>query len=144
MRVSGILREKGADVATIAPNRTLEDAAEELRRLRIGALVVTDPDGRIEGIISERDLVNAIALFGADAMSAPVRSAMSTDVWTCAPEDSAEHLARMMTDHRSRHLPVTENDALVGIVSIGDVVKSRLSELERERDDLTNYIMTGR
>lgn len=144
MRVSGILHEKGADVATIAPNRTLGDAAEELRRLRIGALVVTDSDDRVEGIISERDLVHAMALFGAEVLSTPVASVMSTDVWTCSPDDSAEHLARMMTDHRSRHLPVVENDALVGIVSIGDVVKSRLTELERERDHLTNYITTGR
>lgn len=144
MRVSGILHEKGADVATIAPNRTLGDAAAELRRLQVGALVVTDPDGNIEGIISERDLVHALALLGADVLSTPVGAAMSTDVWTCSPEDSAEHLARMMTDHRSRHLPVTEDDALVGIVSIGDVVKSRLNELETERDQLTNYITTGR
>lgn len=131
-------------MATIAPNRTLGDAAAELRRLQVGALVVTDPDGNIEGIISERDLVHALALLGADVLSTPVGAAMSTDVWTCSPEDSAEHLARMMTDHRSRHLPVTEDDALVGIVSIGDVVKSRLNELETERDQLTNYITTGR
>lgn len=144
MRVSGILQDKGADVATIAPDRTLGDAAEELRRLRIGALVVTGDDDRVEGIISERDLVHALALFGTEVLSTPVGSVMSTDVWTCSPDDSAEHLARMMTDHRSRHLPVVENDSLIGIVSIGDVVKSRLSELERERDDLTNYITTGR
>lgn len=144
MRVSGILHDKGAEVATIAPNRTLGDAAEELRRRRIGALVVTDADGRVDGIISERDMVHALALFGIDVLTTPVSAVMSTDVWTCAPDDSAERLARMMTDHRSRHLPVVENDELIGIVSIGDVVKSRLNELERERDQLTDYITTGR
>ena len=110
----------------------------------MGALVVTDVDGSVEGIVSERDLVHALALFGAEVLSTPVSAVMSTDVWTCSPDDSAEHLARMMTDHRSRHLPVTEDDHLVGIVSIGDVVKSRLNELEREREALTNYITTGR
>lgn len=144
MRVSGILQEKGAEVATIAPSRTLVDAAEELRRRGIGALVVTDAEGRVDGIISERDMVHAFALFGAEALTTPVGSVMSTDVWTCSPDDSAEHLARMMTDHRSRHLPVVVDDELIGIVSIGDVVKSRLNELERERDHLADYITTGR
>lgn len=144
MRVSGILNDKGADVATITSDKTLADAADELRRLRIGALVVTDDGQRIEGMLSERDVVQAVALFGHGVLARPVSTAMSADVWTCSPEDSTEELARSMTFHRTRHLPVTSEGRLVGIVSIGDIVKSRLDELERERDQLTNYITTGR
>lgn len=144
MRVSGILNDKGSDVATISSDQSLAAAADELRRRRIGALVVTDDGEHIDGIISERDVVHAVALFGQGVLSRPVASSMSTEVWTCSPDDSAEELARSMTYHRTRHLPVTEGGQLVGIVSIGDIVKSRLSELEREREHLTNYITTGR
>lgn len=144
MRVSGILSEKGSEVATVRSDRTLADAADELRRRRIGALVVTDDGETIEGILSERDVVQAVALFGPGVLSRPVTTAMTAEVWTCGPEDSTEELARAMTFHRTRHLPVVSAGRLVGIVSIGDIVKSRLTELEREREQLTNYITTGR
>lgn len=144
MRVSGILSYKGSDVATIASSTTLADAADLLRKRRIGALVVTDDGQHIDGIVSERDIVHAIALFGQGVLARPVTTSMTADVWTCSPGDSTEDLARRMTDYRTRHLPVVVEGRLVGIVSIGDIVKSRLNELEREREQLTNYITTGR
>ena len=144
MRVSGILKDKGSDVATVTTNQTLAHASDELRRRRIGALVVTNDGETIEGILSERDVVHAIALFGHAVLNQPVTTAMTAEVWTCSPDDTTEELAQAMTYHRTRHLPVMNQGKLVGIVSIGDIVKSRLTELEREREQLTNYITTGR
>ncbi len=144
MRVSGILSAKGSDVATIRPEESVEVAAEQLQTRRFGALVVTGPDGTLEGIISERDIVHAIAKEGPDVLSKAVATIMTSDVWTCSPSDSAEDLARTMTNQRSRHIPVLVDGALAGLVSIGDVVKSRLTELEEEAQHLHNYISTGR
>lgn len=144
MRVSGILSLKGSDVATIRPDASVEFAAEQLQTRRFGALVVTAVDGSLEGIISERDIVYAIAKNGSDALSQPVGSIMTTDVWTCSPNDSAEDLARIMTNQRARHIPVVVDGALAGLVSVGDVVKSRLTELEDEAQHLHDYITTGR
>jgi len=144
MRVSGILATKGATVATIAPRATVAEAADELRLHGIGALVVS-PDGRtIEGILSERDLVRALAERGERILREPVVQLMTETVWTCAPEDSVEDLMRTMTDRRTRHLPVVVEGELVGIVSIGDIVKWRLTELEDETRQLHDYITTGR
>jgi len=144
MRVSGILAAKGATVATIAPHASVAEAADELRLHGIGALVVS-ADGRgIDGIVSERDLVRALAERGERIMSEPVSQLMSVEVWTCAPEDSVEHLMRTMTERRTRHLPVAVEGVLAGIVSIGDIVKWRLTELEDETRQLHDYITTGR
>lgn len=144
MRVSGILASKGSTVATIRPDATLADVVDQLHRLRIGALVVTS-DGRIpDGIISERDVVLHLAAVGDTALRAPVSEVMTNEVRTCSPTDCVEDLMREMTEHRTRHLPVLDGGALAGIVSIGDVVKWRVTELEDERRHLTDYIVTGR
>lgn len=144
MRVHGVLRTKGTDVITTDPSATLHEAAAALHEHRIGAVLVTKDDGTIVGILSERDIVHAIARLGADALSGRVADAMSIDVVSCSPEDSLESLMETMTQRRIRHLPVLDNGALVGIVSIGDVVKRRLAEIGDESKALQDYITTGR
>jgi CBS domain-containing protein len=111
---------------------------------QIGALVVSTDGRTIEGIISERDIVSALRSRGGDALEAVVADAMSTAVHTCEPDDETEHLMELMTNHRVRHIPVVAQGELAGIVSIGDVVKTRISELEFERRALVDYITTGR
>jgi len=110
----------------------------------VGALVVSDDGRRIEGIVSERDVVRRLAERGELVLSDQVATVMTAQVRTCAPEDAAEDLMRLMTEHRIRHLPVSVDDTLVGIVSIGDVVKWRVTELEDETRQLHDYITTGR
>jgi CBS domain-containing protein len=144
MRVSGILAAKGATVATIAPTATVAEAADELRLRGVGALVVSGDGRRIDGIVSERDLVRRLAERGAHMLVEPVASLMTTEVRTCAPDDHVEEPMRRMTDHRMRHLPVVVDGVLAGIISIGDVVKWRVTELEDEARHLQNYITTGR
>lgn len=144
MRVSGILASKGADVATIAPQASVAEAVSELHRMRIGALVVTSDGRTIEGIISERDIVYRLAVDGEQALHQPVSAVMTTEVRTCSLHDCAEDLMREMTEHRTRHFPVATESGLAGIVSIGDVVKWRVTELEDETRHLTDYIVTGR
>ncbi len=144
MRVSGILASKGATVTTIAPQATVADVADVLRLRGVGALVVSTDGRHIEGIITERDVVCRLAERGELALSESVTSVMSDQVRTCAPEDAAEDLMRLMTEHRIRHLPVEVDGVLSGIVSIGDVVKWRVTELEDETRHLHDYITTGR
>lgn len=144
MRVSGILASKGATVATIARSATIAEAADELRLRGVGALVVSDDGRRIDGILSERDLVRRLAERGGNVMADEVSQLMTTDVRTCSPDDTAEDLMRLMTEHRIRHLPVTTDGVLCGLVSIGDVVKWRVTELEDETRQLHDYITTGR
>jgi CBS domain-containing protein len=144
MRVTDILRQKGDEVATIAPSATLAEAAQVLSVRRIGALVVSDGDDRIDGILSERDIVRQLAEWGPAALELAVSSAMTADVFTCAKTDSVDSLMGMMTEHRIRHLPVEEEGLLAGLVSIGDVVKRRVEELEVEAQQLTEYIQHGR
>lgn len=141
MTVAAILRGKGHQVATIGPDRTVAAAAQELRDERIGALVVSADGRTVEGMLSERDIVYAIAAHGPAALDWPVRDLMSADVRTCRPEDSVQELMETMTQHRVRHLPVLDGeDRLAGIVSIGDVVKRRLDELQFERDAMVEYV----
>ncbi len=144
MRVAGILSAKGATVATVPPLTPVAEAAGQLRLRGVGALVVSDDGRTVLGLLNERDLVRRVAERGAAALAEPVRAVMETSVLTCAPEDDIETLARMMTEHRRRHLPVLVDGQLAGIVSIGDVVKARLEELEEERRHLHDYITTGR
>jgi CBS domain-containing protein len=144
MRVSAILAHKGSTVATIAPEAPVAEAAGHLRLRGVGALVVSSDGRGIEGIISERDIVLRLAEHGEAVLHERVAEVMTRDVHTCAPDDSCEDLARTMTEHRHRHLPVVVQGALVGIVSIGDIVKARLAELEEERRALHDYIVTGR
>jgi CBS domain-containing protein len=145
MNVHAIVAGKGDDVATITQASTLADAAQLLRDLGVGALVVSGDGRAIEGIISERDVVRAMAAHGAGALGRTVGSAMSTDVVTCVASDGVERLMSLMTDRRIRHIPVIDHEGcLSGIVSIGDVVKSRLGELESENKALFDYITHGR
>jgi len=144
MRVSGILASKGSTVATITPEAPVGEAAERLRQLGIGALVVSADGRTIQGIISERDIVYRLASDGAAVLDTPVSSVMTAEVRTCRLEDRVEELMGEMTEHRTRHFPVEVDGRLAGIVSIGDVVKWRVTELEEERRHLTDYIVSGR
>lgn len=141
MQVKHILSQKGREVVTIASDATLSEAARLMARRRIGAVVVKDRDGGIEGILSERDLVRAIAEESVAALGKTVGSRMTRDVSTCAEFDSLEDLMEMMTKGRFRHLPVMDDERLVGLVSIGDVVKSRIEETVREAAHLRDYIV---
>lgn len=140
VRMSSLLAGKGASVATIAARESIFEAVEALRRHGIGALVVSNDGRHIDGIVSERDVVRALAERHDGVLDAPVSTIMSTTVHTCTPDDDVESLMAMMTEHRVRHVPVVLDGVLVGIVSIGDVVKSRISELEEHRDELIDYV----
>ncbi len=132
MKVADLLKSKGEVVVTISRQATVRDAVEALRRKKIGALVVSE-DGRvIEGIVSERDLVHGLARFGSELLDRKVSDIMTTAVMSGSPDESVRHVMWMMTEHRNRHVPIVEKGTLCGIVSIGDVVKSRLDELEME------------
>ncbi len=144
MRVDGVLQGKGSEVATIGPEQTLLSAVAELGRRRIGALVVVTPDGAVAGILSERDIVAAISRDGAAVLERAVRDVMTTNVITCSPTDTMEQLMSAMTEQHIRHLPVLRDGALVGIVSIGDVVKRRVAEIQDEATALGDYITHGR
>lgn len=135
-----ILDRKGRDVVTIEAGATLAEATTRLAERGIGALVVTAEGQPVAGIISERDIVRCIASEGSGCLERPVREFMSTDVRTCTTEDNADELSSVMTERRFRHLPVVEDGELVGIVSIGDVVKSRIDDLEVEKDALEGYV----
>lgn len=143
MQVQQILLAKGADVRTIAPDATVADAAAALREHGIGALVVSTDPGSIAGIVSERDIVRGIAEDGGDFLGRAVRDAMTSEVVTCVPEDTGRFVLGLMTEHRMRHVPVIRDGRLAGLVSIGDVVKSRLDEIMSEADALREYIARG-
>ena len=140
MQVHTILREKGSDIHTIGPGTTIAEAAARLREFGIGALVVSEDGATITGIISERDIVYGLAEQGAGFLGLTVSDAMTVDVVTCSPEDSGRGVLSRMTEHRMRHVPVVDGGRLVGLVSIGDVVKSRLQEIMSEADALRDYI----
>lgn len=141
MHVHHILSAKGTNVATIEPSATLADATASLRDHGIGALVVCGTDRRIAGIVSERDVVRALAAHGSSTLGREVASVMSTNVTTCRAGDTVDSLMELMTERRIRHLPVVgEDGTLAGIVSIGDVVKARVGQLQLENDQLAEYI----
>lgn len=140
MKIAKLLTDKGGVVVTIEPGATVADAVADLRRHQIGALVVSTDGLHIEGIVSERDIVRALADGHEALLDDTVRTIMTEQVVTCSPEDEVESLMSVMTDHRVRHVPVVANSELKGIVSIGDVVKSRIGELERDRQELVEYI----
>jgi len=143
MLVSHILGEKGRDVLTVAPGSTLAEAARVLTKHRIGALIVRDQDGALTGIISERDIVRAIAEDGAAALALIVEARMTRNVATCEQTDTIETIMETMTRCHFRHMPVVEDDNVIGIVSIGDVVKARIAEAMREAQALKDYIAAG-
>jgi CBS domain-containing protein len=140
VQISKLLSNKGALVVTMTPDAPISELVGELTRRKIGAVVISGDGRTVEGIASERDVVRALNEFGATVLGEPVRAIMTTDVQTASPEDTVDSLMTLMTIHRIRHVPVVENDTLVGIVSIGDVVKTRMEELEKDRDALVNYI----
>lgn len=141
MRIAEVIRRKGADVITVAPDAGVAELVALLGEKKIGALVVS-PDGgtTVVGIVSERDVVRRLHTDGAAVLERTVADIMTADVQTCALEDELEALARRMTDLRVRHLPVVVDGRLQAIVSIGDVVKNRLDELQDERDQLVGYV----
>jgi CBS domain-containing protein len=143
MNVKHILSQKGSDVLTLEPNATLTDAMDILAKRRIGALVVTGADRRIVGIISERDVVRAIAEHGTGILQSPVSEMMTRKVVTCGQNETIAEIMGRMTAGKFRHVPVVEQGRLIGIVSIGDIVKARLEELEQEHDALRDYIRTA-
>lgn len=142
MTVKSILAEKGRDVLTMSPAETIEAAAKLLASRKIGALVITTGSGHIEGILSERDVVRVIADDGAAALAKPVSMAMTARVKTCAESDTVHEVMETMTHGRFRHLPVEEKGVLAGIISIGDVVKRRIREVEQEAENIRAYIAT--
>lgn len=140
MIVAHILNQKGRDVATITPDKTLGDVVLVLGNRKIGALVVTDVDRRIIGIISERDVVKVLARAGAGALNDPVSTHMTAKVISCGADDSIDSVMQEMTKGRFRHMPVEHEGKLNGIISIGDVVKFRLEQLAAESQALREYI----
>ncbi|MEV6280037.1 CBS domain-containing protein [Nocardia sp. NPDC051832] len=140
MRIAEILRRKGNDVATVTPETTVRTLLGILAQHNIGAVVVSPDDAAIAGIVSERDVVRRLHEYGAQVLDSPVSAIMTHEVRTCTPADRVDGLRKTMTEHRIRHLPVVQEGRLVGIVSIGDVVKSAISELATERQRLTEYI----
>jgi len=139
MRIADVLRGKGSSVATVAPATSVADLVAALAEHNVGALPVLEGE-RLVGIVSERDVVRRLHVGGAGLLQLQVAEIMSTSVTTCGPTDKIEDLARIMTERRFRHMPVLEGDTLVGIVSIGDLVKARIDVLETERQQLQSYI----
>ena len=139
MRIADVLRGKGSAVATVDPTATVAELVAALAEHNVGALPVLDA-GSLVGIVSERDVVRRLHVGGAGLLQLQVAEIMSTSVTTCGPTDKIEDLARIMTERRFRHMPVVENDTLIGIVSIGDLVKARIDLLETERQQLQSYI----
>lgn len=142
MRISDVLRNKGAAVATIAPDTTVADLLAGLVGRNIGAMVVVGPDGPV-GIVSERDVVHKLHELGADLLQRPVSDIMTKHLVYCSPNDSVDSLSAAMTHNRVRHIPVLDGGRLAGIVSIGDVVKTRMQELESQQQQLQAYITQG-
>lgn len=143
MNVKAILAAKGGDTVTIEPTADLAAAAELLAEHRIGAVVICGPGKRLSGILSERDITRAVAEHGTDALALPVSQVMTRNVMTCSEDDSVANLMERMTDGRFRHLPVLRDGELVGLVSIGDVVKQRVEEIEGESEALRDYIRSA-
>jgi CBS domain-containing protein len=141
MTVRHILARKGNAVTTAAPTAPIGEVVQVLAEKKIGGVVITGAGGRIVGIVSERDVVRALATGGAGIVNDPVSTIMTRSVVTCSPDETVNDIMRRMTEGKFRHVPVVEDDRLVGIVSIGDVVKHRLGELESEANAMRDYIV---
>ncbi len=144
MRINDVLRVKGAEVVTVTPDTTVRQLLQILAEHKIGAVVVSVDGTSVDGIVSERDVVRAFAQRGAAVMSEPVTEIYTAEVRTVTPETTLDDVMRLMTEHRMRHAPVVVDGTLRGLVSIGDVVKHRMDELETERAALSDYITTAR
>lgn len=140
MNVKHILERKGSAVTTIKPGATIGEAARLLAEARIGAIVVSEDGAAIDGILSERDIVRVIGTDGPAMLDRPVSAAMTANVVTCKPDDRLNVLMSMMTQRRIRHLPVVENGRMTGVISIGDVVKERMDEIEADAAAMRDYI----
>ena len=140
MNVESLLRSKGHDVATVVPNETIANAAAKLAHEKIGALVISEDGQSVLGILSGRDIAQGLAAHGRGLGDLEARELMTQHVVTCSPEDDVTELMAVMTERRIRHLPVVQGGVLCGIVSIGDVVKQRLGEMEHEADAMREYI----
>lgn len=140
MRISDVIRRKGDEVVTLRSDATVTRLLEVLEQNHIGAVVVSDDGSTVSGIVSERDVVRHLHTQGVGVLDQPVATIMTSDVHTCSPQDGIEDLAHVMTERRFRHIPVVVDGALVAIVSIGDIVKGRIDELQTERDHLVGYI----
>jgi CBS domain-containing protein len=143
MAVAHILRQKGPDVVTVSPADNVQAIVGLLARHRIGAVVVVDGNGSIAGIVSERDIVRAMASEAAGVMTRTAKDIMTAKVMTCDPGDSEADLMQLMTEHRIRHLPVVAEGRLAGMISIGDVVKLRIESIERESEEMKTYIASA-
>lgn len=143
MKVAEILKQKGQEVVSVRPDESIETLSHRLRLARIGAMVVLDDGDALIGIISERDIVQGIAENGAACLGMTVASLMTRRLITCGPQDSVTGIARLMTENRIRHLPVVEGGKLVGLISVGDVVKSRLDEMSLEASVLRDIAIAG-
>jgi CBS domain-containing protein len=142
MRIADVLRNKGSEVATVHPDTTVTELLAGLAKYNIGAMVVIGSKG-VEGIVSERDVVRRLNDHGADVLALPVSDIMTRVVATCGMDASVDDLSAVMTENRVRHVPVLEGGQLVGIVSIGDVVKTRMEELKTQQEQLQAYITQG-
>jgi CBS domain-containing protein len=140
MKISDVVRRKGDLVVTVKPDETVEKLLDLLAEHKIGAVVVSDDGETVGGIVSERDVVRHLQSSGAAVLAGPVSQIMTSDVTTCDPDTNIENLARTMTELRVRHIPVVVDGRLHAIVSIGDIVKHRIDELQAERDQLVGYI----
>jgi len=140
MTVKQILDQKGRDVVTVSPTMGTDEAVRFLADNKIGAVVVAGVDGKIAGILSERDIVRAVASKGAAALTVPISAIMTSKVTTCGESHSINQVMELMTNGRFRHLPVEEDGKLVGIISIGDVVLRRIEDVEREAEEIKAYI----
>ncbi len=140
MTAQAILNHKGTAVHTVKPNSTVISAAKDLCDETIGAVVVSSDGNRIEGILSERDIVHALADHGTDSMKWPVSKIMSTDVITCSPKDRALSIMSLMNQHRIRHIPVVDSGKMVGLISIGDIINRRLVEVADDAKAMREYI----
>jgi len=143
MLVRSILKTKGSDIFSVEPDATVIAVVRELKTRRIGAVLVCDPNGPVLGVLSERDIVRALADNGGAILDQPAASLMTREVVSCTPEDTIDSVMALMTDRRIRHIPVYDRDRLVGLVSIGDVVKYRIAESEMEAEAMKQYITTG-
>mgnify|MGYP001206623670 CR=1 FL=1 len=143
MNVASILKTKGRAVTTVRPNASLLDCTKKLGPKKIGAIVVVGDNGHVTGIISERDIIRAISEHGAHALNMMVSEVMTRSVVSCQEMSAIDDVMEMMTKGRFRHLPVIEDDSLVGIISIGDVVKYHVAEVEMEVSAMRNYLATG-
>jgi CBS domain-containing protein len=139
MRISDVLRAKGDEVITVSPDIKVRELVDLLAEHNIGAVVVAADATDVHGIVSERDVVRRLVA-GPEVLEQPVESIMTTEVHSCEPHETVDSLMRLMTEQRIRHVPVMADGRLSGIISIGDVVKSRIGELEFERDQLTSYV----